>query len=136
MKLKRHFLFMLTTSILTGFVFIPLSVFNSCSSSVKEFKPEESVTHNFPAVRCSRRQGDIILSVSVVYRGQNKGSEITEREAELIGIIRNFGSSIDDADLTEVHRYQGSHDKLKVMFNKVLKKGKVETVIFRSVGKQ
>jgi hypothetical protein len=136
MKLKRHFLFILTTPLLAVCMLVPFATFTSCTSSGKELKSEESVTHNFPAVRCSRRQGDIILSVSVVYRGQDKGAEITEREAELIGIIRNFGSSIDDADLTDVQRYQGSHEKLKVMFNKILKKGKVETVVFRSVGKQ
>jgi hypothetical protein len=141
MKLKRHFLFpMMTCFLIAGFT-VPIVTLLSCKSTVKvkeitEAKAEEAVTHHFSPVRCSRKEGDIVISVSVVYRGQDKGSELTERSEELIGIIRSFGSSISDNDLTDLSRYQGSHEKLKIMFNKILKNGKVETVVFRSIGKQ
>ena len=110
----------------------------SCKSTVevKPVKAEEAVTFHFPPVRCSRKEGDIVVSVSIVYRGQDKGSELHEREDDLVAIIRDFGNNISDKDLTDLGRYQGSHEQLKIMLNKILKKGKVETVVFRSIGKQ
>jgi hypothetical protein len=123
--------------IITSVLYVIVSICISCSGIEIDHGVLETITFRFSPVRSEWKgvkSDTVLIAVSVVYRGQKGGNELNEKKESCEAVIRDFGTGLEEADFTETSRYDAAHERLKVMLNGILEKGRVETVVFRSIG--
>jgi hypothetical protein len=118
-------------------VWVVLCVCMSCAGTRVERGEQETITFRFSPVRTEWKgvkSDTVLIAVSVVYLGRKGENELNEKKDTCEAVIREFGKGLEEADFTDIVRYDAAHERLRVMLNRILNKGIVETVVFRSIG--